>query len=136
MRPLFWDTSAIVPLLVEETRSALAGEIWKRTTVAFAWEWILVEVDSALTRRDADPDAWRMWHTVEPSLDIARFQDDELMRLRSMNRSLGLRSAAAGPVYFLEKLSAQLPGFHLVTFDREMADSVQTMGLYLHQACS
>ncbi|MFO7724471.1 MAG: PIN domain-containing protein [Oceanipulchritudo sp.] len=60
---VFFDTSVLVPLLIEEPGSVRAVELWKRAEVAWAWEWVVVEAEAALTRRRAPPEAWALWRT-------------------------------------------------------------------------
>ena len=133
---LFWDASAVVPLLLPERKSPLAQDIWEESQHVFAWDWLSVEVDAALTRRRGDPDAWRTWSHVESRFDFAGFENHDLDFLRSINRGLGLRAADAGHVYFFEKLSVRFSDLLMVTFDREMADAVEALGLPLHMACT
>ena len=47
----FWDSSAIVPLLVLEERSAWAQELLRDDPVGIVWALSPVEVHSALVRR-------------------------------------------------------------------------------------
>ena len=52
-----------------------------------------------------------------------------------MNHQLGLRAGDAGHVHVFEGLAVDLPDLHMVTFDREIADAVLSLGLSLHPAC-
>lgn len=47
----FWDTSAIVPLLVDEPTSASAGEWLREDDAVVVWTLTYVELVSALERR-------------------------------------------------------------------------------------
>ena len=55
----FFDTSALVPLCVNETTSATAGRVWKRLAESIVWCGTLVELESALARllREKELDA-------------------------------------------------------------------------------
>ncbi len=46
----FFDTSALVPLCVNETTSAAAGRVWKRSTERIIWCETPVELESAIAR--------------------------------------------------------------------------------------
>ena len=78
----FWDTSALVPLLLHEQASAAAAEL-QRAHPDVVVSWItLVECGSAIARRERDQiiepadatvafarldELARAWHEVEPS---------------------------------------------------------------------
>lgn len=51
---IFWDTSAVVPLLVEEPASASAGKLLERDPAMLVWWGTAVECRSALARRERD----------------------------------------------------------------------------------
>ena len=46
----FFDTSALVPLCVNETTSADAGRVWKRLAKRIVWCETIVELESAIAR--------------------------------------------------------------------------------------
>lgn len=50
----FWDSSALVPLCVNEPRSILAGRLWKRFPEKIVWWETSVEIASALARLERE----------------------------------------------------------------------------------
>jgi uncharacterized protein len=46
----FWDSSALVPLCTNESRSILAGRLWKMFSQKFVWWETSIEICSALAR--------------------------------------------------------------------------------------
>ena len=50
----FWDSSALVPLCTNESRSILAGRLWKRFPQKFVWWETSVEICSALARLERE----------------------------------------------------------------------------------
>lgn len=50
----FWDSSALVPLCINEPRSILAGRIWKRFPEKIVWWETSVEISSALARLERE----------------------------------------------------------------------------------
>lgn len=132
---LFWDASAVVPLMLPEKKSSVADCIWKEGKDIWAWDWLQVEVDAALIRRKGDASAWRTWRKIESMFDWSVMEQKDTGILRLMNRSLGLRAADAGHVYMFDRLSLELPGLLLVSFDREMVTAAQQLGLPVHPAC-
>ena len=47
---VFFDTSALVPLCVNETTTPLAGQIWKRSGERIVWCETVVKLESAIAR--------------------------------------------------------------------------------------
>ena len=86
----FWDSSAIVPLCLNESRSQSARIHWRRFRERYIWRETPVEIASAFARRTRErvlDDANRIkaeyrlkiveaeWNTIEPSarmIDLAR----------------------------------------------------------------
>jgi predicted nucleic acid-binding protein len=136
MGRVFWDASAVVPLVMEEKGSGAAGKIWLEADPVWSWNWLPVEVDAALTRRRAGPSVWRNWRELESRLNWIALETEDYPSVRLMNRELGLRAADAGYVFLFERLSGHLDGLALATFDREMAEAVQSLGLQVHPDCA
>jgi predicted nucleic acid-binding protein len=131
----FWDASAVVPLLFEEKNTATAEEIILGSEQVFAWEWMWVEVEAALVRRKGNSGDWNHWNQIRNRFIGVVYPDPFMESLLTFNRQLGLRAADAGHVYVFETLTQDLPDLHMVTFDREMAAAVKTLGLNLHPEC-
>ena len=86
----FWDSSAIAPLCVNESRSQLTRMTWRRFPEHYVWRETIVEIESSLarlTREGILTDALRPkaekrlnsieneWKIVEPNqrlVDLAR----------------------------------------------------------------
>ena len=132
---LFWDASAIVPLLIEEECSPVICKLWSDGLVPHAWEWAFVEVDAALTRRGANSAIWQDWRNIQLSFRLYSFPGDDLRSLRMMNRTLGLRAADAGHIFLFHSLVHEIQGLQLITFDKEMVTAAQQLSLPLHPAC-
>jgi uncharacterized protein with PIN domain len=64
----FFDTSAIVPLILREPHSQAARTAWETAEECFAWKWLKVETEAALVRRKASAPAWQLWRTIEASM--------------------------------------------------------------------
>jgi len=50
----FWESSAIVPLLLEEPRTAAVVDIYEQDNALVVWALTEVEIASALARRDRE----------------------------------------------------------------------------------
>lgn len=133
---LFWDASALVPLLLEEANSRLVRELWSNTREAHAWDWVLVEVDAALIRRKAGSLIWQDWKKIQLELRMYSIQNEDLRNLRTLNRGMGLRAADAGHLFLYYSLVQRFFELELITFDREMIEAASRLRLPLHPACT
>jgi predicted nucleic acid-binding protein len=124
----FFDSSAIVPLLIEESGSARACELWSRTETAWAWEWGRVETEAALARRGVGPEAWAHWRRLAGAVSFLKLEEP-VSAVCDFNRLLGLRAADAGHVFVAERLFRVQPELILVTLDVEMRAAAGRLGL-------
>jgi predicted nucleic acid-binding protein len=105
----FWDSSAIVPLLVDEPASAKRAEQFAADTVMLVWWATPVECASALQRlvREGGLGAAgalaavarlreleKHWNEVEPTQQV-RQQAERLLRLHPLRAADALQLAAA-----------------------------------------
>ena len=132
-----WDTSAVVPLLIREPRSARAQELFERDQEMFVWWGTPVECWSALARRRregaitraAEDDATKRldilssaWSEVSAS-DELRLQSRRLLRVHPLRAGDALQLAAA-----LIAAGAAADG-ELVTADARLAEIAGLEGL-------
>jgi predicted nucleic acid-binding protein len=105
----FWDSSAVIPLLVPESMSVSAQQIFKADPVIVAWWATDIECTSAIARRhrvgqlqeEIVDEAFRRlralragWHEVEPSEEI-RESAKRLLRVHDLRAADALQLAAA-----------------------------------------
>jgi predicted nucleic acid-binding protein len=131
---VFLDTSAVVPLVLNEPTSSVMHRYWTEFSQRWAWDWIVIEAEAALIRQKADPLAWRQWGKITQSLTLIELDSGDRNALRAFNRSIGLRAADAGHLFLFERLSRQLDGLQLLTFDRQMIDAACALRMDLHVA--
>ena len=124
----FFDTSAIVPLILREPHSQAARTAWETAEECFAWKWLKVETEAALVRRKASAPAWQLWRTIEASISWGEPEGDWIEPLKTFNRGVGLRAADAGHLFVMEHCAAGLENLVLVTFDSEMTKAAQQRG--------
>ncbi len=129
---IFFDTSAVVPLLLNETRSKAALRCWAECEQAWAWNWLLIETEAALVRQGADPTAWAAWRQISNGFTLCELNASRLSELRAMNRTMGLRAADAAHLFLFDRLACRIPGLALLTFDKEMAQAAEALALPLH----
>jgi predicted nucleic acid-binding protein len=125
---VFFDTSVVVAMLVEEPGSAAASRIWGRTTRAWAWNWLLVETDAALGRRRVPPRTWSEWRRLEGAFTWIEPGPGFAEEARAFNRAISLRAADAGHLLIFERLARGEPALRLATFDSEMRAAALALG--------
>jgi predicted nucleic acid-binding protein len=133
----FWDTSAIVPLVVSETSSRALQALAKQDSTMLVWWGSEVECASALARieRDGalDPRAAagvfeRLrqlsggWHEIEPS-DVVRQAAIRFLRVHPLRAADALQLAAAYAA--AEQRPASLD---MVTLDERLAIAARKEG--------
>ena len=137
----FWDSSAIVPLLVGEARTEAAHAIAQEDPVMLVWWATPVECVSALARLErqgdldgsAMPDALERldalgqgWNEVQP-VEAVRRAARRLVRVHNLRAADALQLAAA--VVASEGDAASL---EIVTFDDRVAEAAGREG---HSVC-
>jgi hypothetical protein len=134
----FWDTSALVPLLVTETDTARRADSLQADPALAVWWGTLIECESALQRRTREgalpPEAARLarerlatlagaWHEVSPTPAV-RTLAVRLLRTHPLRAADALQLAAA-----LALQQAGLPGLSFLTADTRLADAAEIEGL-------
>jgi len=132
---IFWDSSAVVSLIFEEPQTAQAKEAWSESREFWAWEWMNVEVEAAIIRRNVSSRGWEIWRKIQPAFNGLSMEASELTTLMALNRGCRLRAADAGHLYVFDRLSTALPETELLTFDMEMARAAEKLALRLHPSC-
>jgi uncharacterized protein len=105
----FWDTSALVPLLVRQTSTVRMRALYRADTAVAAWWGTRVECESALCRlarevklqrRSVSAARGRLdrfattWHEVQP-LDALRETARRLLRTHNLRAADAVQLAAA-----------------------------------------
>ncbi|BET66284.1 hypothetical protein ASA1KI_12020 [Opitutales bacterium ASA1] len=134
----FWDTSALVPLLVRETDSDRRTEALRADPVIAVWWATLVECESALQRRmregyldSVGARAARerlaalaaVWHEVAASAALQTLAI-RLLRTHPLRAADSLQLAAA-----LTLAAAGVPGLSFLSADARLADAAEIEGL-------
>lgn len=133
----FWDTSALVPLVVAEPQTARAQRWLREDATVVVWTLARVEICSALARRRrAEPQsarkiavarrdvfaAWEQWTEVT-AVDVVRRHAERLVETHALRAADALQLAAA--LVAAEELPGSLT---FVTFDRQQADAAEREG--------
>ena len=134
----FWDSSAIVPLIIEEQGQPALLEMLGSDPVMVVWWGTPVEVVSAVSRREREGalDAAvaaaaidrmrrieRAWYQVTPS-DAVRNRAQRLLRVHPLRAADSLQLAAALTVAGDDPASIRF-----VTLDRRLLDAARREGL-------
>jgi predicted nucleic acid-binding protein len=126
----FFDTSAIVPLLLEEPNSEVATRLWHQATERYAWQWLRVETEAALVRRKASGASWESWRGLEQAVHWVEPEEGWMKHLRLFNRGIGLRAGDAGHLFIMEQCLAHQPTLRFVTLDQELQRAAATRGIF------
>lgn len=108
----FWDSSAIIPLLVRDERTERAQALWRQDSSPAA-------IDEASRRLDALTDSWL---EIQPG-ERLRQQARRLLRVHPLQAADALQLAAA-----LVAAEDQPRTLDLVTFDDRLADAARREG--------
>ncbi len=105
----FWDSSAVVPLLVHQSASPAVEAYFREDPGLIVWWGTSVECDSAIARLEREhklspksaDEAFRrldaissLWHEVQP-VDVLREAARRVLRLHSLRAGDSLQLAAA-----------------------------------------
>jgi predicted nucleic acid-binding protein len=133
----FWDTSALVPLLVVEAETARAERWLREDAAVVVWTLTRVELLSALARRRRqDPAAarrvqaarrellaaWDRWSEVT-AVDLVRRHAERLVESHPLRAADALQLGAA-----IVAADDSPAGFEFVTFDRQQAVAAEREG--------
>jgi len=134
----FWDSSAIVPLLVNESDSARRTESLMADTTLVVWWGSSIECESAIQRRFRDGSLntagarfardqlsvlSSAWHELLPSAAI-RTLAIRLLRTHPLRAADSLQLAAA--LFFAQESRSSVS---LLTADSRLADAAEIEGL-------
>lgn len=133
----FWDSSAIVPLVVEEAASVLLTKLYRSDSALLVWALTPTEVTSALCRRhregfldqaqfQAAEDRLRElredWTEVQ-DLDLVRTRAERLLHVHPLAAAGGLQLAAA--LIVTEERPQRFP---FVTLDERLGEAARREG--------
>ena len=133
----FWDSSAIIPLLVTEPQTRLVRDIYGSRPGMLVWWATEVECASAIARRERDgslPSAparqalarldllKKEWHEIQPT-DRARGIGRRLLRVHPLRAADALQLAAAALASEGEPSSLEI-----VTLDERLLEAAQKEG--------
>jgi len=136
----FWDSSALLPLLVAEPQTAQTERWLREDPAVVVWTLTRVELCSALARRRrADPkaarqlaaarrdllSAWDEWTEVT-AVDVVRRHAERLVEVHPLRAADALQLAAA--LVAAEQMPESLS---FVTFDRHQAEAADREGFHV-----
>lgn len=137
----FWDSSAIVPLLVGEASTAAMQSIAQDDSAMLVWWATAVECVSAIARLERDRDLTSAatltalerldglaegWHEIQP-VEATRRTARRLLRVHPLRSADALQLAAA--IVAAEGRPASL---ELVTLDARLIDAARREGFVVH----
>lgn len=135
MAVIYFDSSALVKLLVEEAGSELAAELWDGCDAAVSSRLAYPEVKAALAaagrNHDLDPagqaaaeHAWEEYWSATRPVELTRAVEQSAGQLTARH---ALRGADA--VHLASALAVGQPGIILAAWDRRLRDGAYAAGL-------
>ncbi|MBJ7390337.1 MAG: type II toxin-antitoxin system VapC family toxin [Chthoniobacterales bacterium] len=133
----FWDTSALVPLIVTEASSDLRRKQYAADPWAVVWFGTLAEIESSLVRRQRDGqlpadvehaarkrlhEMTKQWTEVTPTTEV-RARAIRLLRVHPLRAADAFQLAAA--LIFCREQPQHLP---LLTADQRLRDAANLEG--------
>ena len=129
----FWDTSALLPLVLEEPHSHAARLASQATHCYYAWSWLRVEAQAGLARRKATA---KQWDRLAELLSVIRYVDIPVGQIDALcraNREWRLRAGDAGHFFCFQQASYVIPDLEFVCFDDEITTVAAEARLRLWQ---
>lgn len=135
---IFWDSSAVVALLVDEAESAMRAAILEADPVMAVWWGTPVECESALQRRIRESSIDSLaasqarlrlaaladcWHEVSPTVEVRKLAL-RLLRTHPLRAADSLQLAAA-----LALEAGGLSGLRFACADQRLSIAADTEGL-------
>lgn len=135
MAVVYFDSSALVKLVVEEAGSELAAELWDGCDAAVSSRLAYPEVRAALAaagrNHDLDPagqaaaeNAWEEFWSATRPVELTRAVEQSAGQLAARH---ALRGADA--VHLASALAVSQPGLILAAWDRRLRDGAEAAGL-------
>ena len=139
----FWDSSALVPLVVRQTASGRMRSLYRSDATVVSWWGTRIECESALSRLERDGLLRRKsataararldrfattWHEVEPS-DLLREAARRLLRLHDLRAADSVQLAAA-----LAACEGRPATLAFVCLDERLAIAAEREGFVVVQA--
>jgi uncharacterized protein len=135
----YWDTSAVVPLVVAEAATDRVRALAQRDAAIVTWAWTRVEVVSAIERRSREGrlTAQRRREALAAFGKLFDAWDEvtDLLAVRARAVTLlarhSLRAADAAQLAAALLVSEEDPSFTFVCLDERLADAAEREGLRL-----
>jgi hypothetical protein len=127
----FWDTSALVALLVIGPHTAEAGAAWNQSGRAWMWRWTRLEVEAALGKQRAPAEAWTSWRKIQAAMQTVDLEADQFPALCQFNRTAVLSPSVASQLFVFDRTQAAVTTLKLVTFDKETRLAADMLGMPL-----
>lgn len=140
MAVIYFDSSALVKLVVEEAGSELAAALWDGCDAAVSSRLAYPEVRAALAaagrNHDLDPagraaaeDAWEEYWSATRPVEFTPAVEQSAGQLAARH---ALRGADA--VHLASALAVSVPGLILAVWDRRLRDGAEAAGLAITPA--
>jgi hypothetical protein len=125
----YWDTSALLPLLLQEPHTPAVLEAAGLVTLNYSWDWMRVEAEAAMRRRNAPQPAFKSLQVLLQSFHWLSVTPADYEAVCSLNSRHRLRAADAGHLFCLHRAAKVFPEIQLVGFDHDLAAAARMENL-------
>jgi predicted nucleic acid-binding protein len=127
----FWDTSALVPIILEEGHTPFSLRAKEQGKRFLAWEWLQIEAYTALARRKCGTAEFKSLYSLLGQFEFLSLDSAEYPALMKTIRKYGLRSADAGHFYCLKQAKKLHPLLCFVCCDEELVKAARTENIHV-----
>ena len=125
----FWDTSALVAVILQERHTPLSLKAREEGRRFLAWEWMQMEAYSALTRRKCGAWEFKSLKSLLEQFEFISLDSEDYPALGKIVHKHRLRSADAGHLYCLKQAKKLHASICFVCFDEELVKAAETEGI-------
>jgi predicted nucleic acid-binding protein len=127
----FWDTSALVALILQERHTALSLQAKEEGRRFLAWDWLKIEALAALARRKCGAVEFKSLRTLLEQFEFIGLEPSDYPALGKVIQKHKLRSADAGHLFCLRQAKKLRPSICFVCFDEELTKAAEAEGIHV-----
>lgn len=127
----FWDTSALVALILQERHTPLSLKAKEAGRRFLAWEWLKIEALAALTRRKCEPAEFKSLRILLEQFEFIGLESTDYPALGKVIQKHKLRAADAGHLFCLRQAKKLRSSICFVCFDEELTLAAEAEGIHV-----
>jgi len=125
----YWDSSAIVSLILGDRQATIALRAKERGTHFQAWDWSRIEVHGAFHRRQVSSEYFSALDAFLSSFQYFSLGAEDHPHLLKLLEKHRLRSADTGHLFCLLQTQKLFADIEFVCFDQELVTAAKKEGI-------